>query len=717
MKENRSNTTTKSNIKAKNNADVKSNPKSKGDANAKSNPKAKVKKAGTKKEEAAKKRTDTKATAKKKEKEALERKPLINKDLRNNLIKLAIIILVSLVLGVLVELIWNAHSLFDHYEKQLSFDDATIKGMTEYNGNYIVGEQGGSIRYELDGSYVKKFEYAFDTKSKGVFVQAMVKVGYIDGYGNLTEKIISDRNPYISRRSIININKNAEYIEIVFGGELAGMEVGGTKISNNLAMIKERILFFAVVFFIIGMLYFFRNAWMDKPENIFLVMALTMGTLFVVLNPFVKVGWDEDVHFQRAYTLPVTPTVKTNLGIDLYCSGQAISWPYNIYQSKEEKEELASELSKCADYRNDAVEKSRYESTKENSGNIYNIGYLTQTIGIRFGQLLNLDFVYVYMLGRWFNMLTYVLLMYVAVRILKYGKRLLSIIGLMPTPMFIAANYAYDPFVTGCISIALAIIINEMIDKDSKMKVKNMILFVLFMCLGCMPKAVYIPFILLALFLKKDKFKNKKQSVIFKSTVLVGFFAMMSTFVLPSLLNTGTNMGDARGGNTNVAEQLGLILTHPLAYIELWGRKVGSTFQDFVFGESVFGLLGHLNATPVVPVIILLIVFVIFTDNVDIDDRRFDVKQKVTISILITMVIGLIWTALYLSFTEVGSNNIVGVQGRYYIPFLILLYAMFIPKKIKNTMNPIVYNRIIYSLSAAILFVTMYSRFLKPFCM
>lgn len=211
MKENRSNTTTKSNIRAKNNADVKRNPKSKGDANAKSNPKAKVKKAGTKKEEAAKKRTDTKATAKKKE--ALERKPLINKDLRNNLIKLAIIILVSLVLGVLVELIWNAHSLFDHYEKQLSFDDATIKGMTEYNGNYIVGEKGGSIRYKLDGSYVKKFEYAFDTKSKGIFAQAKVKIGYIDGYGNITEKSISDKNPYINRSSIININKNAEYID------------------------------------------------------------------------------------------------------------------------------------------------------------------------------------------------------------------------------------------------------------------------------------------------------------------------------------------------------------------------------------------------------------------------------------------------------------------------------------------------------------------------
>ena len=41
-------------------------------------------------------------------------------------------------------------------------------------------------------------------------------------------------------------------------------------------------------------------------------------------------------------------------------------------------------------------------------------------------------------------------------------------------------------------------------------------------------------------------------------------------------------------------------------------------------------------------------------------------------------VLVLIWTALYLAFTEVGEVVIKGVQGRYYIPLLLPLFWFFI---------------------------------------
>lgn len=47
----------------------------------------------------------------------------------------------------------------------------------------------------------------------------------------------------------------------------------------------------------------------------------------------------------------------------------------------------------------------------------------------------------------------------------------------------------------------------------------------------------------------------------------------------------------------------------------------------------------------------------------------------------------LIWTALYLSFTEVGYTAIVGVQARYYLPFIFMIYLCLQNDKIECKMK------------------------------
>ena len=307
--------------------------------------------------------------------------------------------------------------------------------------------------------------------------------------------------------------------------------------------------------------------------------------------------------------------------------------------------------------------------------------------------------------------------MFFAVKILKHGKRLLSIIALMPTPMFIAVNYAYDPFVTGCLSIAVAIIINELADNKNKIKNKNIVIFLLFMALGCLPKAVYIPLVLLGMLLGKDKFNSKKQKIIFRVSVVAEFLLLMSTFVLPSLIAKNNSNTDSRVPGTNVGKQLGYIFAYPVNYAMTMINEFRKTFMDYTFGKSIYGLLGHLKQTPFVPLIVALICFVIITDKYGGKDVVFDIRQKIGISVVLVMIVSLIWTALYLSFNTVGSDKIVGVQGRYYIPFILLFYLMFGTGKIKNTIKPRTYNLIIYTTSALILLGTIYIRFLEPFCM
>ena len=59
------------------------------------------------------------------------------------------------------------------------------------------------------------------------------------------------------------------------------------------------------------------------------------------------------------------------------------------------------------------------------------------------------------------------------------------------------------------------------------------------------------------------------------------------------------------------------------------------------------------------------------------------IKVRIITMIQIALVVALIWTALYLSYTEVGEEVIAGVQARYYLPFFLLLFICFQNKKIK----------------------------------
>ena len=81
------------------------------------------------------------------------------------------------------------------------------------------------------------------------------------------------------------------------------------------------------------------------------------------------------------------------------------------------------------------------------------------------------------------------------------------------------------------------------------------------------------------------------------------------------------------------------------------------------------------------------------------------------------MVIAMIWTALYLSFTEVGKTVIAGVQARYYLPFIFVLYLCFHNDKINVKFNKCKYQMTIMALSIGMLFQQMWSMILITKCL
>ena len=175
-------------------------------------------------------------------------------------------------------------------------------------------------------------------------------------------------------------------------------------------------------------------------------------------------------------------------------------------------------------------------------------------------------------------------------------------------------------------------------------------------------------------------------------------------------------MGDTRGGAVSVSGQISTIVHHPLGYLSVWLENVGNSFTSYMFGEGLFGTLGHLSVSTCTPYIAILIVFVILADFTDAKIPTLSIKQKGIILGILLLTSAFVWGSMYLAFNEVAAVFIGGVQGRYFIPLMFLVYLLFHTDKIKNTMNLKLYNTLVFSGSLYILLRTIYDCILQPYC-
>ncbi len=137
---------------------------------------------------------------------------------------------------------------------------------------------------------------------------------------------------------------------------------------------------------------------------------------------------------------------------------------------------------------------------------VWSVAYVLSAIGILLGRGIGLSYAGVFNLGRFCNLLMYTILIALAIKRVQYGKVLISTIGLIPTTIFMASCYSYDPWVIGFTILGFSYFFAEL-QNDEFLEIKNMIIMIGTLTLGCVPKAIYFPL----LFLPKKKIKDSKQ--------------------------------------------------------------------------------------------------------------------------------------------------------------------------------------------------------------
>ena len=321
------------------------------------------------------------------------------------------------------------------------------------------------------------------------------------------------------------------------------------------------------------------------------------------------------------------------------------------------------------------------------------IGYVPGAIGMRIGLLFTDDFDVVFLFTRVANALTYIAACFFAVKSAIKNKMIFAIGALMPTALFLGNSCSYDLMVNGFLYLFFSLLLTQILTPEKKITASQAVALTASLILACAPKAVYVPIGLFMLCLPKSKFASKGQHFAFNATVLLLFIAIASTFVLPILLDTGS-YGDARGGDVNAPAQVAFILGNPIGYMTYLLSNIYNHLWFWLQHMTADFAYGGLASQPIRLLLLLLLAITALTDVPlrTSDTPKLTLWRKAILFVCLAAAVAMICTSMFISFTEPGSSSIAGIQPRYFlslIPVLfILLQPAFLRKKKECRLYP-----------------------------
>ena len=459
----------------------------------------------------------------------------------------------------------------------------------------------------------------------------------------------------------------------------------------------SRYAFITAIIAIMYCFFFWRKNFEQKPERIFLCLTLIMGTLMIVASPFGHKSWDLDSHFSWA--------VNASYFKDSYVSAADAKIYYVDAESmvKSSLSESKSAITLFNDYDQEVIAVQNNKTT---------IAHRLSGIFIAVSRMFGASFYQQFLLGEFANLLIYAVVCFQAIKKLNSGKMILTVIALFPTNLFLATSYSYDYWVTCFSFLGMAYFISEMQEQDKPITRKNTIIMCGSFFIACLPKLLYAPALLIPFFMHKTSFSKKehRKYLGFCTAALVLLLGML----LLKSLTTISNGGDMRGGaEISSYGQIQYIFAAPFTYMK--------TLFKFLMQYLSFGNMGayivnfaYLGTGVCSGAFIFLMLFTAITDKKRYDKYRGNLVLKIASILFYVGMAALIATALYIDFTPVGSEQILGCQARYLIPLLFPLMSLIGNPGVCTINNRAKYNfAVMFTLAVAVLYNIYHVMLLK----
>ena len=419
------------------------------------------------------------------------------------------------------------------------------------------------------------------------------------------------------------------------------------------------------------------------PNKTFIILSFIFGVLFSIIIPPFQAP-DEPAHFYRAYQLSEFKIVGQK--VENYAGGyipkQIIEMTEtltgNIPGHKENKASIDKigkyikikpnfEEIKLADFKNTVL----YPPTV----------YLPQSLGITIAKVFKLSPLWMVYLGRILNLLTFILIVSSAIRIIPICKWGMVLLGLMPMTLAQASSLSLDATCFSMSFLLIALILNYALSEDKKITVKQVfIMSLVSFFLGlCKWAYIFIPF--LFLIIPPEKFSSKKKYFISFFTVI--FSTVIGILVWSLIIR---NLYLPILDYLNPHEQLLYMLVHPQYFIKGF---LGS-FTNFFTFHSFIGNLGWVDNSLPTGIVIAYFGVLAACGLIDSNEKiSINFPQRLVAAIVLFLSVLFVDIMMYLFWNRVGATFIEGLQGRYFIPVALLLFLFFYNKRFckLNIMN------------------------------
>lgn len=408
----------------------------------------------------------------------------------------------------------------------------------------------------------------------------------------------------------------------------------------------------------------------DKIEKIFLSLVIPIGILYMVLMVPYYVP-DEAPHIIRAY--------------ETY-HGEFIA---SFNEEGKHRAMIPTDLkninlSNLRDYhtlKNQLEQKTDYEKKEEaytEAQSYPGILYVFSGIGMLLAEIFNLNIIVGMYLARICNFIFFLLLAYYAVKKIPFGKLLLSCYFLMPMMLQQAASVSPDSMINAIAIFFIAYVL-YLAFKAESIKKREIGMILGASAFLAVAKVVYLPIVFLLFFLMLNKKIAKKTKILLlvSSIILSVLLGIMWYFYQTKYQDERQYVQER---NINGTEQIKNILSQPVEYAKTFNHTLNQMGTTYLW--DMIGLNLGWQDIQVSKISILLALFLLVSSAwVENHEIAFQGKQRIVTLCIAIGIILLVFTAMYIGWTEVGTGIIVGVQGRYFIPIGILIFLCLCMKE------------------------------------
>jgi len=453
--------------------------------------------------------------------------------------------------------------------------------------------------------------------------------------------------------------------------------------------------------------------WNFAPERCYVILALVFGFSLVFLTPPLQV-YDEINHFNRSYQL-------AELNIFQFDSTVPVSLMqlFNDYGKMTFDTLKKTSIDEIFSHKD--VELNPQARLKVIVPH-HIFPYFPQALGIFIGKKFNCSPVTLLYIGRIFNLLFSIALIYLAIRTAPILKWTFFLLGLMPMTLFLCASLSKDGMVISLAFLLIALFLRFAYDHQKEISTKDLFILFVVSFLVATTRSIYV--ILIGMFLLIPVYKIgsfKKYVLIFMGLAITVFLATQiealkplfqpkivdSTQLTMNLTSTPDTPSTPaistfeyyRSDRPNIIpkginfiEQKNFILHNPIQYLGIMFNSLFIYRKDF-YVESFVGMMGWYRDLPKWHINLYLWILLITALLYSNKEIKIGLANKLIIVAIFIAGVVLIETGQYLIWTPVGQNYIEGVQGRYFIPYAPLLFLFLYNTSVGKYLNIILTKR------------------------